>query len=66
MGPSSPEFMDYASRETVSIKDIPGYVPPSWPGVQTKKPMKNQRYQIKMSKIPQGMVCTSNIGDALM
>ena len=58
--------MDFVARAGVSIKDILGYIPPSHPGVQDKKPKKNQRYQIRISMIPQGMVCTSDIVPALM
>ena len=61
MGKSSPEFMDYAARAMMSIKDIPGYVPPSRPGAQAKKSTKNHRYQIRMSEISQGMVCNYHI-----
>ena len=63
---SIPEVMDSASREGVSIKDIPIYIPPSWHGAQAKNPTKNQRYHIRILAIPQGMVCTSDIVHTLM
>ena len=66
MGPLRSEVMDSDARSGVSIKDIPGYIPLSWPGVQAKNPTKNQRYHIRMSMIPQGMVCTSDLVPTLM
>ena len=50
----------------MSVNDIPGHISLSQSGVKAKKPTKNQKYQIRMSVIPQGMVCTSNIMSALM
>ena len=48
------------------MKDIPGYIPPSHPSAKAQKPMKNQKYQIKISSIPQGMICTMDILYVLM
>ena len=66
MGPLRLEVMDSAARAGVSIKDIPSYIPPSQLGAQARKPTKNQRYQIRMSTILQGMVCTYDIVLVLM
>ena len=65
-GPSSLEVMDFGATAGVSIKDIPGYIPPSGPSAQAKKPTKNQRYHIRMLAIPQGMLCISDIVPTLM
>ena len=66
MGPLSPEVMDSTVRVGVSIKDIPSYIPPSQPDARSRKPTKNQRYQISMPSIPQGKVCTFDIVPTLM
>ena len=63
---SSPGVMEYAIKTCVFVKYILGYVPPSRPGAQAKKPTKNQRYHIWMSGVPHGIVCTSDIVPALM
>ena len=58
--------MESTPHEGVSAKDIPGYIPPYRHGVQPRKLTKNQKYQVKMSTIPQGMVCTTDIVPVLI
>ena len=50
----------------MSVKDIPEYIPPSQPSAKPKNPTKNQKYRVRMSAIPQGMVCTFGIMSTLI
>ena len=52
MGPSSSGVVESAACVGVSSDDIPGYIPPYWPGVQPKNLTKNQKYQVNMPAIP--------------
>ena len=55
-GPSSYIVVESAAHVGVSTEDILGYIPPCRPGAQPRNLTKNQKYQVRMSMIPQGMV----------
>ena len=50
-----------STHARVYATDIPGYVPPCQSDVNPTKMTKNQKYPVRMSMIPQGMVCTNDI-----
>ena len=64
--PMSSGVVESIAQRGVTVKDIPGYIPPIQPSAQPWRLTKNQKYQLNMSTLPQGMICTTYIMSALM
>ena len=59
--PSSSGAMVSLTPRGMSINDILGYVAPTQPGAKPQKLTKNQKYQLKVSSLPEGMQCIVDI-----
>ena len=66
MSPSSSGVVESKACARVSTEDIHGYIPPCRPGAHPRKLTKNNKYQVNIPMIPQGMVCTTRIVPVLM
>jgi len=66
MGPLSLGVLESASHTRVSVMDILGYISPKRPDANPRNRPKNQKYQVRMSVIPQGMVCATDTVLSLM